>query len=180
MGNSWGAVLQRRWHYRAENKLEWEVMGDLVECWAIAITCRVVHISKEMCGCTSRSAFVQSPNQRFFKPQEGETWGKDTAWGERDRCMAVFWKQQLVIVFFNSDRSPTHLELQQWLWTHGYMEVIEVIYPESTPINLLRNRTKKTLQNLSENHHILKFPSVSKWSSDSCLYIHGHVANRNC
>lgn len=37
VGKSWGAALQKWWHYRAGNKLKWEVMGGFDEYWAFAL-----------------------------------------------------------------------------------------------------------------------------------------------
>ncbi len=52
---------------------------------------------------------------------EGEPWGKDTAWGERDRSISVFWKwQEASYCSLAADlaayQHSQQLQQQQWLW----------------------------------------------------------------
>ncbi len=66
------------------------------------------------------------------------------------------------------------------VWLTLYEECSLRINVHSVCSEIIEKRCSSWLQNLLENFHVFKVSSVSTKSNDSCLYVHGCTASRDC
>ncbi len=134
-----------------------------------SVSCTITALEQILKSFTAEVFKLWGASSGGRRSVEGETWGKDTAWGERDRCMQVFWKQQEVSYCSLAAGLTAHhhgLQLQQWLSDHGgYCGVRKKRARQTSVAPHLRWRLQTTLAATSITRTNLR---LNRWWS-SCI-----------